>query len=124
EDCKEASRAAGMSYNNYIRSESYCSKCDVQILEREYYSLVEFCLKAGDYRFVFHTPRSLAAGWMENMRELPQGTRKADHYQDRMYLYGRVISHIEEKAFPLAMLKEELMAYLNDSSEASPNLNI
>lgn len=124
EDCKEASRAAGMSYNHYIRSESYCPKCEVQILEREYYSLVEFCLKVGDYRFVFHTPRSLAAGWMKDMRELPQGTRKADHYQDRMYLYGRAISNIEEKAFPLVMLKDKLMAYLNGSGEASADLSM
>lgn len=123
EDCKEASRAAGMSYNNYIRSESYCPKCDVQILEREYYSLVEFSLKVGGYRFVFHTPRSLAAGWMKGMKELPQGTRKADHYQDRMYLYGRSISNIEEKAFPLNMLKERLRAYLNDSTGTPADMN-
>lgn len=117
EDCKEASRTAGMSYNKYIQNESYCPKCDVQILEREYYSLVEFYLKVGDYRFVFHTPRSLAAGWMKDMQELPQGTRKADRYQDKMYLYGRPISNIEEKAFPLAMLKEKLIEYLEQVAD-------
>ncbi|MDD2619933.1 MAG: hypothetical protein PHC92_04600 [Syntrophomonadaceae bacterium] len=116
EDCKEASRSAGISYNSYIQNEAYCPKCDIQVVEREYYSLVEFSLKAGEYRFVFHTPRSLAAGWMKNIRELPQEARKTGHYQDRMYLYGRSISNIEEKAFPLPMLKERLIAYLNNST--------
>lgn len=114
EDCKDASRSAGMSYNTYIRNEAYCPKCDIIELEREYYSLVEFCLEVSDYRFLFHTPRSLAVRWMKDIDELPRDNRQTANYDDRMYLYGRAISRIEERVFPLGMLKEKLEAYLND----------
>lgn len=112
EDCKDASRSAGMSYNTYIRSEAYCPKCDILELEKEYYSLVEFCLEVSDYRFIFHTPRSLAVRWMKDIDELPRDNRKTGQYDDRMYLYGRAISRIEERVFPLEMLKEKLEAYI------------
>lgn len=112
EDCKDAARTAGISYNTYIRKEYYCPKCTVQSIIKEYYSLVEFNIQVTDYRFTFHLPRSSARQWMENMENLPHGTRKIGHYDDKMFLYGRSVSRIEEKIFPLPVVEEKLYQYL------------
>jgi len=113
EDCKDAARSSGMSYNDYIRSEHYCPKCTIQAVFKEYYSLIEYGFQVADYRFTFHLPRSLAQRWMQNLDELPQGIRKTEHYDDKMYVYGRPISRVEEKVFPLPMVEEKLLLYLN-----------
>jgi len=117
EDCKNAARSAGMSYTTYIKEENYCPKCSIKSIEKEYYSLLEFKVDALDYRFTFHLPLSSALRWMNNIDDLPQGIRKIGKYSDKMYLYGRSINKIEEKIFPLPMIKEQLNEYIN-SSEA------
>jgi len=114
EDCKDASRSAGMSFKEYIQGEYYCSKCLEQMVEKEYYSLVEFKVAAAGYRFTFHLPRSSARKWMSDMEQLPQEARKTGRYDDRMYLFGRPISRIEARAFPLPMVVEKLTAYTED----------
>lgn len=115
EDCKDNCRSMGISFNHYIRQEYYCSKCFVQVLEKEYYSLFEFHLNIENHRFTFHLPKSLAQKWLD-WRLLPQSNRRAQFYQDRMYLYGRRISRVEEKAFPLPRITEYLSQYLNGNN--------
>ena len=112
EDCRDAARTSGMSYNNYIRDEYYCPKCTVQSVIKEYYSLVEFSIQVPDYRFTFHLPRSSAQRWMQNLDDLPQDIRKTGRYDDKMFVYGRPISRVEEKVFPLPMVEEQLRLYL------------
>lgn len=113
EDCKDAARTSGMSYNDYIRKEYYCPKCTVQSVVKEYYSLIEFNIQVPDYRFTFHVPRSSAQRWLPNLDELPQGIRKTGHYDDKMFIYGRPISRVEERVFPLPMVEEQLQLYLS-----------
>lgn len=112
EDCKENAHSQGVSYNRFIREEAYCPKCYIQSVEKEYYSLLEFILRLGDYRFIFHSPRSLAAAWVDNLADLPRENRQESVYNDRMYLYGRRITAVEERVFPLQMVKEKLQEYL------------
>lgn len=114
EDCKDSANAAGLSYVAYLRQGYYCPKCEVQALEKEYYSLFEFQVDAAGYRFTFHLPRSAALRWIPEPHKLPQDLRAATRYDDSMYLYGRRISRIEEKAFPLDMIVEKLNHYLNN----------
>ncbi|HBK53760.1 MAG TPA: hypothetical protein DDZ44_07485 [Syntrophomonas wolfei] len=66
----------------------------------------------GDYRFIFHSPRSLAAAWVDNLPELPCEVRREGFYEDRMYLYGRRVTAVEERVFPLEIIKGKLMEYL------------
>lgn len=112
EDCKDSARSAGMSFIDYVKKEYYCPKCYIQSIEKEYYSLLEYKIDSPDYRFTFHLPRSSANRWMIEIDSLPQGSRQANRYDDKMYLYGRPISRIEERVFPLAMVKEYLFKYL------------
>jgi len=119
EDCKEAAHSRGLSYNRFIREEAYCSKCYIQSVEKEYYSLLEFILRVGDYRFIFHSPRSLAAAWVDNLPELPGEVRREGFYDDRMYLYGRRVTAVEERVFPLEMIKGKLMEYLGRDPQSN-----
>lgn len=113
EDCKDSSRAAGMSYLAYIQQEYYCPKCFIQSVEKEYYSLIEFIIVSAEYHFVFHLPLKIALKWLDNLEEISPEARKTERYEDKMYLYGRQISRIEEKVFPLNMIIEKLEAYIN-----------
>lgn len=113
EDCKERARSAGIPYTNYIKQDYNCSKCFVQSVEKEYYSLVEFLIKLDDYKYIFHLPKTTAEKWID-IDKLPQGIRKTGKYDDKMYLYGRSISKTEEKVFPLKMIIESLNKYLNN----------
>lgn len=115
EDCKDSARSAGLSYITYIRQELYCPNCFISSIEKEYYSLVEFRLNTSDYGFNFHLPRSTAIKWMTDIDQLPQENRKTGKYDDQMYLYGRRITRVEEKVFPLDMIIAELTKYLADS---------
>lgn len=112
EDCKDSARSARMSFIDYVKKEYYCPKCYIQSIEKEYYSLLEYKINAADYRFTFHLPRSSAIRWMTEIDSLPQGNRQANRYDDKMYLYGRPVSRIEERVFPLPMVKEYLYKYL------------
>ncbi len=116
EDCKDSSQAAGMPYVSYIRQEYYCSKCYIQSVEKEYYSLIEFVIPSSEYRFVFHLPLNIATKWLKDINKIPLKVRKTEKYMDKMYLYGREIHRIEEKAFPLNMIIEELETYLAKES--------
>ena len=117
DDCKESARAAGMSYVDYLKQGYYCPKCTIGSVDKEYYSLVEFRISLEDYRFTFHLPRASAIRWMKNLDSLPQSIREMGRYQDRMYLYGRTISRIEERILPLPVILEKLQQFL-----ASDNL--
>ncbi|HHW60962.1 MAG TPA: hypothetical protein GX404_03555 [Syntrophomonadaceae bacterium] len=112
EDCKESAHAAGLSYRKFIQNEDYCPKCTIMSVEKEYYSLIEFRLQVDEFRFAFHLPLRRAAKWLKNIDELPHGIRKTGRYDDRMYLYGRPISRIEERVFTLKMVHTALKAYV------------
>jgi hypothetical protein len=103
-----------MSYSAYIRGENYCPKCSIKSSQKEYYSLIEFGISLLDYRFSFHLPLSSARKWMDNIDDLPQGIRKTGKYYDKMYFYGRPINRIEEKVYPLAVIKEYLNNYIDN----------
>lgn len=114
EDCKDSANSAGLSYIAYLRQGYHCPKCEVQALEKEYYSLFEFQVHYGNYHFTFHLPRSAAIRWIPEPHNLPQNQRADARYDDSMYLYGRRISRIEEKGFPLDMIVEKLSHYVNN----------
>jgi hypothetical protein len=115
DDCKESARNAGLSFVEYLKKGHYCPKCFVHSVDAEYYSLYEFIVSLGNYRFVFHLPRSSAWRWLKDRADLVQGRRETGPYEDCMYLYGRAASRIEEKSFPLPMIIETLSEYLNKS---------
>jgi len=112
DDCKDSARSAGLTFVEYLKKGYYCPKCFVQAVEPEYYSLYEFIIAQGNYRFVFHLPRSSAGRWLKNVSDMEQGRRETGPYEDHMYLYGRASTRIEEKSFPLPMVREALTAYL------------
>lgn len=114
DDCKENARKAAIPYAEYARREYYCTKCFVQNLEKEYYSLVQFDLEMGRCRFSFHLPRS-SARWLGDLQRFNQETRKAGNYSDKLYLYGRPVSRIEEQAYPLSMIIEKLNLFINNT---------
>lgn len=113
EDCKDSARSAGLSYAAYVKKEMYCSKCYVTPIEREYYSLVEFSVIIDDYSFSFHAPRASVQKWIDTAK-IPQKIRNTGKYSDRMYVYGRLITQVEEKIFPLPMVLDFLHAYLEE----------
>ncbi|MEA1960971.1 MAG: hypothetical protein U9N81_06805 [Bacillota bacterium] len=115
EDCKDAAWGMGLSYVSYIQNELYCPKCELQLIEKEYYSLIEFHLEIEKYRFCFHQPRSKVMKWMKDIDQLPHRLRYVGRCSDQMYLYGRSISRVEEKVFPLPMVRNELTRYLTDA---------
>ncbi|KUG02716.1 hypothetical protein ASZ90_019910 [hydrocarbon metagenome] len=112
EDCKDSAESSGMSYAAYIKNEYFCPKCSLHSVEKEYYSLIEFRVKLAEYKFTFHLPLASAERWMENLADLPQNTRKTGSYIDRMYLYGRPATPIEEQVFPINMIINKLENYL------------
>ncbi len=112
DDCKDSARSAGLSFVEYLKKGHRCPKCFVQSVEPEYYSLFEFIVAIGNYRFVFHLPRSSAWRWLKDVPNIEQGRRETGPYDDSMYLYGRPSTRIEEKSFPLPMVIEALTAYL------------
>lgn len=116
DDCKESARAAGMSYVDYLKQGYHCPKCTIGSVDKEYYSLVEFRVALEEYRFTFHLPRASALRWMKNLESLPQSARDVGNYQDRMYLYGRSISHIEERVLPLPVILEKLQQFLDSDN--------
>ncbi len=116
DDCKENARKAAIPYAEYAKREYYCAKCYVQNLEKEYYSLIQFDLEIGRYRFSFHLPRS-SARWMGDFALLNQGIRKEGSYRDKMYLYGRSVTSIEEQVYPLLMILDRLSRYLGINLE-------
>lgn len=111
EDCKDNARKAGIPYAVFARREYYCAKCYVQQLEKEYYSLMQFDLELERYRFSFHLPLS-ACRWIKDIHLLPQGIRETGHYSDSMFLYGRMVSRVEEQAYPLPVIIARLNVYL------------
>ncbi|HWP98046.1 MAG TPA: hypothetical protein VN426_14470 [Syntrophomonadaceae bacterium] len=116
EDCKDHARKAGIPYAEYARREYHCSKCYVQHLEKEYYSLIQFDLQLDQHRFSFHLPLS-ASRWVQDIHLLPQGIRETGNYSDRMFLYGRAVSRVEEQVYPLKMIIEGLQHYLAEDED-------
>lgn len=116
EDCKSNARKAGISFPEYSRREYHCSKCYVQNLEKEYYSLIQFDLALEGYRFSFHLPLS-AARFVKNLHLVNQAVRKTCRYNDLMYIYGRSVSRVEEQVYPLNMIVDGLQRFLNRPDE-------
>jgi DNA-binding response OmpR family regulator len=81
-------------------------------VDKEYYSLIEFRVRSGDFKFTFHLPLALAEPWIGKLSDLPQWDRKTGNYSDRMYMYGRPVSPVEEKVFPINMIISKLENYL------------
>jgi hypothetical protein len=67
---KDSARSAGLTFVEYLKKGYYCPKCFVQAVEPEYYSLYEFIIAQGNYRFVFHLPRSSAGRWLKNVSDM------------------------------------------------------
>lgn len=103
---------SGLSYAAYIKNENFCPKCSLQAVDKEYYSLIEFRVRSGDFKFTFHLPLALAEPWIGKLSDLPQWDRKTGNYSDRMYMYGRPVSPVEEKVFPINMIISKLENYL------------
>lgn len=112
EDCKESAQLSGQSYAAYIKNEYFCPKCFLQAFDKEYYSLIEFRVRLDDFRFTFHLPLALAERWIAKLSDLPQMDRKTGNYSDKMYMYGRAVTPVEEKAFPINMIIGKLESYL------------
>ncbi len=112
EDCKDSAESSGMSYAAYIKNEYFCPKCSLHSVNKEYYSLIEFRVRMAEYKFTFHLPLSSAERWMKNLADLPQSARNTGSYHDRMYLYGRPASPVEEQVFPINMIINKLENYL------------
>lgn len=112
DDCKEAAQMSGWSYAAYIKNEYFCPKCSLQAVDKEYYSLIEFRVRLGDFKFTFHLPLALAERWIKKLSDLPQWDRKTGNYSDRMYMYGRPVNPVEEKVFPINMIISKLENYL------------
>lgn len=112
EDCSQTARLNGCSYQDYISEQRYCCKCEVQVLEREYYSLIEFVVENQDLRFSFHLPVSKARKWMCGIEGLPRFERGSGEKRDEMYFYGRRITRVEEKIVPLAVAIKELRGFI------------
>lgn len=111
DDCRQAANAAGYSYPEYVREGRRCSKCYVQVLAREYYSLIEYNIEVEECRFCFHLPYPIARKWMD-IEELPRRERKQGKGSDEMYFYGRKITRMEERVVPLAVVERELEEFL------------
>jgi len=112
EDCACTARLNGNSYQEYIGEHRYCPKCEVQVVEREYYSLIEFIIENQDLRFVFHLPVSKARKWLLGIEGFPRAERGSAEKMDEMYFYGRRVTRIEEKIVPLAVVEKELREFL------------
>lgn len=112
EDCKANARKAGIPFTEYARREYHCSKCYVQNLEKEYYSLIEFDLALEGHRFSFHLPLS-AARFVKDLHLVNQAIRKTWAYNDLMFIYGRPVSRVEEQVYPLTMIVDGLQQFLN-----------
>lgn len=116
EDCKTNARKAGIPFPEYARREYYCSKCYVQNLEKEYYSLIQFDLALEGHRFSFHLPLS-AARFVKDLHLVNQAVRKTCRYNDLMFIYGRPVSRVEEQVYPLTMIVDGLHRFLNRPNE-------
>ncbi len=113
DDCRDAAQNANMSYVRYIQQEYYCPKCEIQVVDKEYFSLIEFTLTIDAFHFCFHQPRSKVLKWMKDLDRLPHRNRHTGNYTDQMYMYGRSVSRIEEKVFPLKMIEQALNNYVS-----------
>lgn len=116
EDCKSNARKAGIPFPEYARREYHCSKCYVQNLEKEYYSLFQFDLALEGHRFSFHLPLS-AARFIKEIHLLDQSVRKTCRYNDLMFIYGRPVSRVEEQVYPLNMIVDGLQRFLSRPSD-------
>lgn len=115
EDCKANARKAGIPFPEYARREYHCSKCYVQNLEKEYYSLIQFDLALEGHRFSFHLPLS-AARFVKDLHLVNQAIRKTCRYNDLMFLYGRPVSRVEEQVYPLTIIVDGLKKFLIEQS--------
>ncbi len=117
EDCCSTARSNGYSYREYVEHHGYCSKCKVQVLEREYYSLVEFIIESDNYRFCFHLPLSIAKKWLTGIEGFARADRGLGEQRDEMYFYGRKITRVEERIVPLPVVVRELRDFLEFGDE-------
>lgn len=112
EECRMQASEMGMSYREYIAEGNSCPKCEVQVKERDYYSLLEIAVSFDKHSFCFHMPRHLAAKWELEWDRIPCRDRLEDDSRDRMCLYGRRITNIEERVFPLPAVIDQLQRFL------------
>jgi hypothetical protein len=112
DECRAAARSGGHRYPDFVRMRGACSKCFAQVLEREYYSLVEFSMQGEECGFRFHLPRQVAAQWLPGLAELPRRGRNRDEARDSMLAFGRRVSRGEEEVVPMQVAVRELEAFL------------
>lgn len=116
DDCKTNAHEQNMTYREYIASGYYCPKCEQQIMERDFYSLIEIKVSWEQHRFSFHVPWSQARKWELNWDNIPQRDRNNEDAPDTMFLYGRRISTLEERIFPLPAIVRELEEFIYNNS--------
>ncbi|MGE5381287.1 MAG: hypothetical protein ACM3NT_09520 [Methylocystaceae bacterium] len=113
DDCKQNAREQNMTYRDYIAHGYYCPKCEQQIMERDFYSLLEIKISWERHRFSFHVPWSEARRWELNWDAIPQRERSGKDARDSMFIYGRHISNLEERIFPLPAIINHLEEFIS-----------
>jgi len=116
DDCKINAYEQNMSYREYIANGYYCPKCEQQIMERDFYTLLELKLSWEQHRFCFHIPWSEVRKWDLNWDAIPKRERISEDARDIMFLYGRHISTLEERIFPLPAIINSLEEFIGNYS--------
>lgn len=112
DDCKLNANEQNMTYKRYIAEGYYCPKCEQQVMERDFYTLLEMKINWDQHRFCFHILWSEARKWDLNWDSLPRRDRVSEDARDSMFLYGRRISSLEERIFPLPAITRHLEDFL------------
>jgi len=95
-------------FSEWIMMQEPCKKC---IVEKDYYSLVEFRIEMPIAKFNFHLPYPQSKA-IFNKENLP----KIKLNKEEMFVkFGREITSYEASLVPLEEVVQELKAYLNKS---------
>ena len=112
--CKNKARRQGRSYVEYARQSGGCKTCR---RDKSYYSLFEFSIHCGNYRFCFHTPYPLARKWFPRERQIPD-RKQADRHEGG-FAFGRPITEAEARAVSLDETLEELNSFIDEYDRTS-----
>lgn len=107
--CKDRARRQGSTYVDYARQSGGCKTCR---RDTRYYSLFEFSIHCGDYRFCFHTPYQVARKWFPRDFHVPTKDNARQH--EGGFAFGRPISEAEAKAVSLDETLDELSAFIEE----------
>ncbi|MGI6647838.1 MAG: hypothetical protein ACOX5W_01910 [Bacillota bacterium] len=105
--CRFLARQQRKSYLEYLRTNGGCPKCT---RDEQYYSLYEFTVAYGEYRFCFHIPYSVARKWLVNPADIP--IKESALEREGFYVYGRSIFEPEAMAFEMLEVVREIEQFL------------